>query len=204
VLPPCAAADGVNLGLGPNAERERGRCQVVTVVLQRVKYSHNLAAAIRAAACFGADNVLYTGERFAFKDGERLPREERMKGYSSVRFEATERPFDWVRERMVRPGREFRAVTVCVELTPSATALSDFIHPATATTYVFGPEDGHVSQAFRGLCGLHVYIPAKHCLNLAAAVNVVLAHRAIQLGQRWTPAETEGRGIIEVPGWEGK
>jgi tRNA(Leu) C34 or U34 (ribose-2'-O)-methylase TrmL len=178
---------------------------MIAVVLERVKYSHNLAAAIRAAACFGAESVYWTGKRFAFADGERLPREERMKGYRSVRVSDHRRPLDDICDR----DAPFRPVPVCVELTPSAQPLWTFGHPMHAA-YVFGPEDGHVSQALRAACHRFVYIPAHHCLNLAAAVNVVLAHRALQLyddgyGEPLvTPARTEGRGAIEVPGLDGK
>lgn len=183
---------------------------MTSVILQRVKYPHNLAAAIRAAACFDAEAVYYTGKRFEFKDGERLPREERMKGYRSVEVFETERPFDDAEERLRRHAfsngtsrRSPALFPVCVELTPTAQPLTHFEHPDHAL-YVFGPEDGHVSQAFRALCYSFVYIPAHHCLNLAAAVNVVLAHRAMQRGSVQTPSETEGRGIIEVVGWDGK
>lgn len=171
----------------------------MTVILTRVKYPYNLAAAIRAAACFGGDAVLWTGGRFHFADGERLPREERMKGYRHVTVEETERPFDRLRG-LVTP--------VCVEITPASMPLTEFVHPDRAA-YVFGPEDGHVPQSFRGLCHSFVHIPAHHCLNLAAAINVVLFHRLMQRQQMGlegpvSPAVTEERGLIEVGGWEGR
>lgn len=162
------------------------------VVLQRVKYPHNLAAAIRAASCFNMDAVLWTGKRFAFAEGERLPREERMKGYSHVQVIETERPFD-----LLRTG-----TPVCVELTPNAESLAQFEHPDDAI-YVFGPEDGGVSQAFRALCHRFVYIPSKHCLNLAAAINVTLYDRIRKREERFSTAEYERRGI-EIAGWDGK
>lgn len=171
------------------------------LILNRVKYPHNLAAAIRGAACFGASAVAWTGERFSFAEGERLPREERMKGYAHVEVIATERPFD-----LLPKG----TVTVCVELTPDAMPLTHFEHPEKAA-YIFGPEDGGVCQAFRGLCHVFVYIPAFHCLNLSAAVNVILADRMMKrqlCGQekigRPIDMLNEQRGEITVPGWEGK
>lgn len=177
---------------------------MTAVVLNRVKYPHNLAAAIRACACFGVERLYWTGGRFTFEPEARLPREERMKGYRSVEWRATERPFDAL-PRGVTP--------VCVELTPSARPLTDFVHPAEAA-YVFGPEDGGVCQSFRGLCHEFVFIPAYHCLNLAAAMNVVLAHRMMQrqqVGEEPTLSVgamlRENRGPMEiasVPGWDGK
>jgi tRNA(Leu) C34 or U34 (ribose-2'-O)-methylase TrmL len=42
---------------------------------------------------------------------------------------------------------------------------------------VFGPEDGHVPKGIRTACHRFVTIPSHGCLNLAAAVNVVLYDR---------------------------
>lgn len=153
----------------------------VSVVLERVKYPHNLAAAIRAAACFNAQAVLWTGGRFFFSDGERLPREERMKGYQHVVVAETQAPMNWLGQK----ARDISAVPVC------------------------GPEDGGVSGGLRTMCHHFVKIPAKHCLNLAAAVNVVLCHRHMQMVERgieepYDVAEAEARGLIDVPGWDGK
>lgn len=171
----------------------------ITIILEDPLYSHNLASAIRAAACFGVKRVLWTGDRFDPSTMDRLPREERMKGYRSVEVINTDRPFD-----LLGP----QVTPICVELTPHATPLPIFPGVSWPVAYVFGPEDGGVSQAFRGLCHHFVYIPAYHCLNLAVAMGVVLYnHRMLEWGydeQYPSPAKTEGRGIIEVPGWEGK
>jgi tRNA(Leu) C34 or U34 (ribose-2'-O)-methylase TrmL len=180
---------------------------MLTVVLIDTKYPHNLAAAIRAAACFGVGQVLWTGSRLSFAEGERLPREERMKGYRYVQVLHDDRPFDAIRRYDEKNGTQ--TVPICVELTPSAQSLNLFHHPPADAAYVFGPEDGHVPQAVRTLCHSFVFIPAHHCLNLAASVNVVLAHRlmhrqSLGLEGHVHPAETEQRGLIEVPGWEGK
>lgn len=180
---------------------------MVAVILQRTKYPHNVAAALRACSCFGVERLYYTGARFEFKDGERLPREERMKGYSDVAFKASERPFD----DLLRDGEwPRRAGAVCVELRPGSMPLTHFVHPPHGV-YVFGPEDGSVSQAYRALCESFVYIPSKHCLNLAAAVNVVLADRVMK-AQRdgaigdLSPGGHERRGweIPAIAGWDGK
>lgn len=172
---------------------------MISIILERVKYPHNLAAAIRAAACFGAEHLFYTGGRFSFADGERLPREERMKGYASVKWMPASRPFD-----LLAPHTRI----VGVELLPTSAPLTHYQHWSWDTAYVFGPEDGSLSKSFRGLCHEMIYIPSRHCLNLAAAVNVVLAHRSMQRQQRGvdepvSPAQTEQRGEITVPGFEG-
>jgi tRNA(Leu) C34 or U34 (ribose-2'-O)-methylase TrmL len=48
---------------------------------------------------------------------------------------------------------------------------------------VFGPEDGHVPKGVRGACHRFVTIPSDGCLNLAAAVNVVLYDRMAKARQ---------------------
>jgi tRNA(Leu) C34 or U34 (ribose-2'-O)-methylase TrmL len=178
---------GQNLRLTQRGRKAVERVPCTSLVLTRVKYPHNLAAAIRAAACFGAEQVLWTGHRFTFSEGERLPREERMKGYRHVAVHATEL---WVPH--LGAGR---LRIVGVEIVRAATALTDFVHPQDCdVAYVFGPEDGGLDKATRVCCHEFVYIPARHCLNLAAAVNVVLFHRALQRGDRTSPAVTEERG----------
>jgi tRNA G18 (ribose-2'-O)-methylase SpoU len=171
-----------------------------TVILNRVKYPHNLAAAIRACSCFGVDSLVWTGSRFSFAAGERLPREERMRGYANVTWVESERPFDMLPEG---------TTPVCIELVPSAVPLTHFVHPKQPA-YVFGPEDGHVSQAFRGLCHQFVFIPSYHCLNLSAALNVVLADRLMKrqlLGLEPVVSVgdslREDRGELTVKGWDG-
>jgi len=164
------------------------------VVMVNPKYPHNLAAAIRACSCFGVDNLIYTGDRMDIKPNERLPREERMKGYAAV---------DWRRSDFPLNGR---GTPVCVEVMENSEPLTTFVHPDDAI-YVFGPEDGGVPQTFRLNCFRFVHIPAHHCLNVAAAINVVLAHRFMQRMKEPVPLSEllhETRGELQIAGWEGK
>ena len=66
-----------------------------------------------------------------------------------------------------------------MELRPDAEPLLTFEHPENAL-YVFGPEDGGLPKPIRVLCHRFVVIPTRHCLNLAAAVNVVLYDRLLK------------------------
>lgn len=138
------------------------------ILLCQPKFPVNLANVVRAAACWGSERVLWTGSRLKL-DPTHLPRELRMKSYSSVGVTQTDRPFDLL---------EKGVVPICIEVM-DAVSLVDFVHPPNAL-YVFGPEDGSVPQVYRRLCHQFVTIPSKHCLNLAAAVNVVLFHRSLQ------------------------
>jgi tRNA(Leu) C34 or U34 (ribose-2'-O)-methylase TrmL len=176
------------------------------VVLIDPKFAHNLGASIRACSCFGVDSLVWTGSRIQLSSCERLPREERMKGYKSVRFINHARPFELF-------GTPFS--TVCVEVFEHSEPLTTFDDPESAI-YVFGPEDGGVPQVVRRLCHRFVHIPAHFCLNLSAAVNVLLAHRVMarQLADRepLLPLHEmlhEVRGEVFTPamdalGWDGK
>ena len=136
------------------------------VLLTNPKYPRNVGAVIRAASCFGVEQVWYTGNRFKLDEEKRLPREERMKGYGKVTLIQNDYPYD-----------QFKGVTpVAIELTPNAEPLTEFEHPENAL-YVFGPEDGSIPQVSMRHCHRFVAIPTFHCTNLAAAVYIVLYDR---------------------------
>lgn len=177
------------------------------VVIIDPKYAHNVGAAIRACSCFGVKSLVWTGERVNPAKYERLPREERMKGYKRVEFRNHQRPFELFPKD---------CVPVCVEVFESSEPLTTFDHPEDAV-YVFGPEDGRVPQVVRRLCHRFVHIPAHFCLNLSAAINVVLAHRVMSrqlagkqpiLPLREMLHEVRGREVptptMDKVGWDGK
>jgi tRNA(Leu) C34 or U34 (ribose-2'-O)-methylase TrmL len=149
----------------------KGRTPAVALI--DPKYPHNVGAALRACSCWGVPQLWWTGDRVRLDvpRGQRLPREERMKGYRSVEMVRDDRVFDHFESGSVTP--------VAVELRPGAESLVTFEHPADPL-YVFGPEDGGLPKAVRVLCHRFVIIPTHHCLNLAAAVNVVLYDRRLK------------------------
>lgn len=151
----------------------------VAVGLWNPKYAHNVGGVVRAASCYGVPQVWFSGSRV--KDeveiAERIPREERMRGYNGVSICHSDRFFD-----------EFSGVTpVAIELTPGAENLIEFEHPENAL-YVFGPEDGSLPRVALGLCHRFVKIPTRHCTNLAAAVYTVLYDR--HLKRVWSGLES--------------
>lgn len=115
--------------------------------------------------------VWYTGDRVRLDIEEkgRLPREERMKGYKEVNLINFDYPFDQFPD----------ATPVAVELRPNAENLFEFEHPENAV-YVFGPEDGSINQVDRKHCHRFVYIPTHFCVNLSAAVYMVLWDRKLK------------------------
>lgn len=152
------------------------------VALINPRYAHNVGGAVRAASCFGIPQVWWSGDRVTLDPsrGERLPREERMKGYQRVTLVQFNRVFDQF-------GPE--VTPVAVELRPNAERLPDFVHPEHAL-YVFGPEDGSLSKVELMHCHRFVMIPTEHdesgrpfCTNLAAAVYLVLYDRMLKMGR---------------------
>jgi len=137
------------------------------IALINPKYSHNVGAALRAASCFGAKQVWWTGNRVRLDDKKRLPREERMKGFRDVEL----RNYDQIWDQF---GPE--VVPVAIELRQNSESLQSFVHPPNAL-YVFGPEDGSLGGNHLSRCHRFVVIPTKHCVNLAAAVYIILYDR---------------------------
>lgn len=150
------------------------------VLLIDPKIIYNVGGVLRACSVFGVETLRWTGERvqdprdrgrIAASSGKftgRLPREERMKRYADVSWKPDRNALD----KFIALG----LTPVCVEITEGAENLVYFEHPDEAV-YVFGPEDGSVPKGVRTVCHRFVRIPAASCLNLAAAVNVVLYDR---------------------------
>jgi tRNA(Leu) C34 or U34 (ribose-2'-O)-methylase TrmL len=164
------------------------------IFLQNPKTPANVGGVIRAASIFGAEQVWWDGDRVhdnrnlsrttgtgISKRKWRLPREERMKAYN-VAWGVDEGAL----HRLIDEG----FTPVCVELTPGAELLPAFEHPEKAV-YVFGPEDGGVSKGVRHACHRFVQIPGKHCLNLAAAVNIVLYTRFVRGMYGWSETDAQ-------------
>jgi tRNA(Leu) C34 or U34 (ribose-2'-O)-methylase TrmL len=161
-------------------------------LLYNPKYGHNVGGVLRACSCYGIRQLWWTGDRVTLDvaKGQRLPREERMKGYRDVEMVRDDRAFDAF-SRDVTP--------VAVELRPVAEMLPDFEHP-DRPVYVFGPEDGSLPSAVVRHCHRFLVIPTRHCLNLSAAVYTVLYDRMVKrykLGLEPMPELVEERGPLE-------
>lgn len=168
----------------------------LAVALWDPKYAFNVAQAVRIASCYGVPQVWFNGSRVPLEGSkkQRLPREERMKGYRDVEICHGEYFFD---------AFSSTVVPVAVELTPSSEGLIHFEHPENAL-YVFGPEDGGLPKVARRLCHRVVQIPTRHCLNLSMAVGTILYDRhykRVQAGLEvpWDAADSEVRGFTDDP-----
>jgi tRNA(Leu) C34 or U34 (ribose-2'-O)-methylase TrmL len=136
----------------------------VSIGLCNPKSPTNVGAVMRAAGCFGADTVLYTGERY-----------DRAAPFNTDTQNAACRiPLTWVAS--LPEAVPENAKLVCVELVEGAIPLPEFQHPDCAC-YIFGPEDGTLRQQDINSADAVVFIPTTGCMNLAATVNVVLYDR---------------------------
>lgn len=128
------------------------------------KSPENVGMVMRAAGCYEASKVFYTGVRF---DRARQFFTDTKNSHEKIPLINTENLLTTVPED---------AQIVAVELVEGATPLIHFKHPEQAY-YIFGPEDGSLTQAVLDACDHVVYIPTIGCMNLAATVNVVLYDR---------------------------
>ena len=168
----------------------------LAVALVNPKFAFNVAQAVRIASCYGVPQVWFSGDRINLENSKknRLPREERMKGYGEVDICHGDYFFDAF-PKTVTP--------VAVELTRSSENLVYFEHPENAL-YVFGPEDGNVESTQLRHCHRVIQIPTRHCLNLSMAVGTVLYDRHYKrvmagLEEPHNAAEFEQRGFITDP-----
>lgn len=139
------------------------------VGLENPKSPTNMGAVLRAAGCFNANEIRYTGTRYA----------------KAVKFQTDTKRV----HAQLTPSHQENLLdnlnadtsVIAVELVPGATPLAQFSHPDNAL-YIFGPEDGSLNQRLVSSADHVIYIPTLGCLNLAATVNVVLYDRQTKLG----------------------
>ena len=129
------------------------------------KSPSNVGAVMRAAGCYSADAVYYTGLRY-----------DRAARFNTDTKQMTDKiPLENVEDFVSL--KTHKRKLICVDLIEGAIPLPEFEHPEQAV-YVFGPEDSSVNQALVDAADAVVYMPTKGCMNLAASVNVLLYDRA--------------------------
>jgi len=142
-----------------------------SIGLDNPKSPHNVGSVMRACGVYGAAQCYFTGKRYA-KAKQFVT--DPQKSYRHI-------PLTHVASlQKVIP---YNCVPVAIELLPQARSLFSYKHPERAF-YIFGPEDGTLGDRVLRFCRDVVYIPTSKCMNLAAAVNVVLYSRAYYIWQK--------------------
>jgi len=136
----------------------------VTIGLINPKTPSNVGAVMRAAGCYQVGAVFYTGKRY----------DRAVKFNTDTKGASQHIPL--TRVATLLEGALNEAKVICVELVEGATPLPEYQHPDNAL-YIFGPEDGTISQDMIDRADAAVYVPTIGCMNLAATVNVVLYDR---------------------------
>ncbi|WP_371378455.1 RNA methyltransferase [Thalassotalea aquiviva] len=138
--------------------------QQVYIGLTNPKSPTNVGSIMRASGCFLVSSVFYTGQRYAHA----------VKFQTDTKNVSAKIPLLKTDDLLGHVPKGCKIV--CVDLVEGATPLPEYQHPEHAF-YVFGPEDGTISQSVIDQADDVIYIPTIGCLNLAATVNVVLYDR---------------------------
>ncbi|BFM13490.1 hypothetical protein R50072_36430 [Simiduia litorea] len=140
---------------------------------------------MRAAGCYRADAVYYTGNRYA---NAAKFHTDTQRASESIPLEHIDDFFAAIPSNMA---------VVCVDLVEGAIPLPAFQHPAQAL-YLFGPEDGTLKQAVIDRADAVVYVPTVGSMNLAASVNVILYDRLAKSGLATLDLAAQGDALIRA------
>jgi len=150
----------------------------ISIGLINPKTPENVSSVMRAAGNFRVDSVFYTGERYprAVRLNPDIPNMGRQVSHDI--------PLTGV-SNILDNDVVGKLKIICVEFAENALPLPGYQHPGDAF-YIFGPEDGSISQDVIDRADAVVYVPTNGCMNLAATVNVVLYDRLSKLSANST------------------
>lgn len=134
------------------------------IALDNPKTPVNIGAAMRAAGCYGADLVVLGGHRPVRL--QKIPTDTH-RAWRHIPHICVPDVFDAI---------PYGAVPVAVDLVEGAISLPHYTHPERAF-YIFGAEDATLGKRILDRCRDRVMVPTRFCMNLAAAVNVILYDR---------------------------
>lgn len=136
------------------------------VALHMPKTPSNVGSALRAADCYDARLVVTSGRRYT---------------RSPTDVSAAFRHIPFLQVDDVFKALPYDCVPIAVDLLEDARPLPHYLHPERAF-YIFGPEDSTLGKAITDRCRDRIMVPMhNNCMNLAAAVNVVLYDRLSKL-----------------------
>jgi len=140
----------------------------VFIGLINPKSPSNVGSVMRAAGCYQADAVFYTGQRYA----------RAAKFNTDTKSINKKIPLNGIEDIIAAKSTNMKIV--CVDLVEGATPLPEYQHPEQAL-YILGPEDGSIEQSIIDQADDVVYVPTIGCMNLAATTNVLLYDRMAKL-----------------------
>ena len=152
----------------------------VSIGLINPKSPENVGSVMRAAGNFRVDSVFYTGKRY--------PRALKLKPGTVDMSRKVSQHIPLSEAVCLIDDAPENMRIVCVEFAENAIPLPAYQHPHNAF-YIFGPEDGSISQEIIDRADAVVYIPTIGCMNLSATVNVVLYDRTAKSSQRFESNE---------------
>ncbi len=132
------------------------------------KSPENVASVLRAAGNYRVNSVFYTGTRY--------PRAAKLNPCTVDMSRKVSKDIALTGVENLIDDTPDDLDIVCIEFAENAIALPAYQHPRDAL-YIFGPEDGTISQNIIDRADAVVYVPTVGCMNLAATVNVVLYDR---------------------------
>ncbi len=144
----------------------------VSIGLSNPKSPENVDSVLRAAGNYRVDSVFYTGQRYAraLRLNPDTPNMSRKVSENVSLYSV-----DSLLEKVAKDVK-----IVCIEFAIDAISLPQYQHPENAC-YIFGPEDGNISQEIIDRADAVVYVPTVGSMNLAASVNVVLYDRLAKM-----------------------
>jgi tRNA(Leu) C34 or U34 (ribose-2'-O)-methylase TrmL len=147
----------------------------VTIALTDPKTPSNVGSVMRAAGNYNVDQVLYSGKRYAH--ASKFKTEKHSTDTRNIRHKIPlTQVDDFINIKDLLENISSATKIICVDLVEGAIPLPHFEHPEEAL-YIFGPEDGTISQDVIDSADDVVYVPTTGCMNLAASVNVLLYDR---------------------------
>lgn len=144
--------------------RSQGARGYAAIGLHRPKNVLNMGEVMRAAGCYGVSLVAVAGQRFK---QARTDTQQAWKHLPTIEVPD------------LLDAAPIGAEPVAVEFIDTATPLPRFIHPERAF-YLLGPEDGSLPADLVRRCRHVVFVPTRHCMNLAATANVLLYDRMVK------------------------
>ena len=144
------------------------------------KSPENVASVLRAAGNYRVNSVFYTGTRY--------PRAAKLNPCTVDMSRKVSKDIALTGVENLIDDTPDELDIVCIEFAENAIALPAYQHPRDAL-YIFGPEDGTISQNIIDRADAVVYVPTFGCMNLAATVNVVLYDRLAKSANEFSSLE---------------